>query len=399
MLDKVTLVIHALHSGGAERVLARLANHWAAAGVTVTVITLDAVASDVFPLHAAVRRIGLAAMQPSRSRGQAVCRNLARLRRLRQAIRRAGARRVISFTDKMNILTLLACLGMRREVVIAERSDPRHQRLSPGWERLRRWSYPRCRTLVVQTEAVAQWGRTLVGARPVVVIPNAAAPWPPGAEGGPATATDAPARAPSVGPAEPVAVPAGVQHPPLTAAPRHTVLAMGRLSREKGFDLLVRAFAQVTARHADWDLLIVGEGPERAALERLIAESGCRGRIALGGWTDAPHAALQHADLFVLPSRYEGFPNALLEALAGGLPAISFACDSGPREILRHEVDGLLVPPEDVAGLAAALDRLMADPDARQRFSRHAREALTRFSETDFFRRWDALLAEQLPAS
>jgi glycosyltransferase involved in cell wall biosynthesis len=96
--------------------------------------------------------------------------------------------------------------------------------------------------------------------------------------------------------------------------------------------------------------------------------------------------------LFVLPSRWEGFPNSLLEAMACGLPAVGFACDSGPTEIVRHEVDGLLVAPEDVSALAAAIDRLLHDPAQRHQMGLMAREVVQRFNEQEFFARWDEAL-------
>ncbi len=371
MSRQLTLVIHALHTGGAERVLARMANHWAAAGDEVTLITLDAVESDTLQLHPQVGRIGLDAMRPATSRWQGVLNNLGRLWQLRRAIRQAGARPVISFTDKMNVLTLLACRGLAVDVVIAERSQPAHQTLSPGWARLRRLTYPRCRALVVQTEAVAVACRALVGERPIYVIPN---------------------------PAVPLAQPT-----PEFPAPRATgtrcVLCLGRLSREKGFDLLIRAFAQVAVQHGQWTLQIVGDGEQRSTLEDLIGELGLRGRVQLPGWSEQPGGLLQQADLFVLPSRYEGFPNVLLEAMASGLPVISFACDSGPSEIIRHDLDGLLIPPQDITALAAALDRLMSDATARERLGRRAVEVVARFAETAFYERWEQVLADLGPSA
>lgn len=364
MSRQLTLVIHALHTGGAERVLARLANHWAAAGDEVTVITLDAVESDRLELHPRVGRIGLDAMCPARSRWQGLLNNLGRLWRLRRSIRRAGARCVISFSDKMNVLTLLACRGLSVDVVIAERSHPTHQSLGPGWERLRRLAYPRCRALVAQTQAVAAVCRPLVGTRPIYVIPN---------------------------PAVPPALPTSADPAPRAADVRR-VMGLGRLSYEKGFDLLIRAFARVAAQHGRWTLQIVGDGEQRPRLEELVEQLGLQARVQLPGWSEQPEVLLAQADLFVLPSRYEGFPNALLEAMASGLPVISFACASGPREIIRPDVDGLLVPAEDVEALAAALDRLMADAAQRERLARRAGEVVTRFAESAFYEAWDQAL-------
>jgi GalNAc-alpha-(1->4)-GalNAc-alpha-(1->3)-diNAcBac-PP-undecaprenol alpha-1,4-N-acetyl-D-galactosaminyltransferase len=363
MSHNIALVIHALRTGGAEKVLVRLAEYWAAQGHSVTLITLDDPANDEIVVTDAVRRVGLDALRPARSLWQGLMNNVIRLKRLRRAIRATAAPVVISFTDKMNVLTLLACVGLSVRVVIAERSDPVQQRMSRAWEFLRRRTYPRCHMLVVQTTAVATKLQRLVRRRPIEVIANA------------------------------VARPAFVR---VANAPPHVpacLIAAGRLSREKGFDLLIAAFAQIADQHRDWRLKILGEGPQHGELSSLIAQHRLENQILLAGRVDQPQRDFATADLFVLPSRYEGFPNALLEAMASGLPAVAFDCDSGPREIIRPGIDGLLVPAGDVAALAGALHRLMSDARERARLARQAVEVVTRFDETAFLGRWDDVLA------
>jgi GalNAc-alpha-(1->4)-GalNAc-alpha-(1->3)-diNAcBac-PP-undecaprenol alpha-1,4-N-acetyl-D-galactosaminyltransferase len=360
MPKRLTLVIHALNSGGAERVLAALANHWTMTGRQVTLITLDDPRTDQYPLHPAVSRVGLGLLGPSRSAWDAVRSNWRRVRRLRNAIRDSHPEVVVSFTDRMNVMTLLARRGAPWPVLIAERSNPRRQKMSRVWERLRRWTYPTCAAAVVQTEAVASTIRRLVGRRPVLIIPNAAAA-PEAA--GPCD------RSPALG--------------------RPYLVAMGRLSNQKGFDLLIEAFALIADQHPGLDLKIIGEGPSRGALEQQVSQHGLAARVHLLGWLDRPATVLRTGELFVLSSRWEGFPNALLEAMACGLPAVSFACDSGPAEIVRHEVDGVLVQPEDAAALAAAIDGLLRDPQRRRQMGEQSRQVVQRFGYDDFFARWD----------
>ena len=169
---------------------------------------------------------------------------------------------------------------------------------------------------------------------------------------------------------------------------------MGRLTRQKGFDVLLRAFARCHPQNLQWSLIILGEGEERGRLEALAVQLGIESAVRLPGYVPDASRLLRDGDLFVLSSRYEGFPNALLEAMACGLAVISTDCPSGPGEIVRHGVDGLLIPPEDVDALSIAMRQLIATPDDRKRLGSRAVEVVERFSLTSVMRSWDELLAK-----
>ncbi len=359
-MSHIVLVIHALHGGGAERVAATMANMWVQQGRQVTVITLGTVPSDVYEVRPEVHRIGLDWMRESRHLPQALWNNRQRMRALRQAIRQCQPDCVVSLTDQMNILTLLATRPLRLPVVVAEHSDPRCQNLGTVREWLRRRTYRRASAIVVLTESVAQHMRGLAGPAPVHVIPNG------------------------------IAAPEGAA-PLAQRAHEQLIVAMGRLSEEKGFDLLLEAFAQVARGHSPWRLEIAGAGRLREPLEQQIGRHHLADRARLVGWVE-PDRFLQRAAIFVLSSRYEGFPVALLEAMAQGLAVISFDCDSGPREILRHEQDGLLVPAGDVGQLAQAIDRVIGDQALRERLSAAAMKVAERFSPERFAADWDKVL-------
>jgi glycosyltransferase involved in cell wall biosynthesis len=158
---------------------------------------------------------------------------------------------------------------------------------------------------------------------------------------------------------------------PLSDAPvadpgAEVVVAAGRLNLQKGFDLLVPAFAAVARRHPGWRLRIYGSGPERARLQAQIDELGAGDQIALLGRSDRLVEAMAEASIFALSSRWEGFPMVLLEAIAIGLPVVSFDCPTGPRDIVGDGRGGVLVPAEDVDGFAAALDALIGDRARRE---------------------------------
>jgi glycosyltransferase involved in cell wall biosynthesis len=171
---------------------------------------------------------------------------------------------------------------------------------------------------------------------------------------------------------------------------KKTIVAMGRMRHQKGFDLLLKAFASCS--NPEWRLVIFGEGQERKGFELLIRELGLEGKVFMPGVVKDSMSLLKQADLFVMSSRFEGFPNALLEAMACGLPVISFDCPSGPGEIIRNGVDGLLVAPEDVNAMADAMKRLMADGEERKRLGTRAIEVLDRFGIEKVMKKWEELL-------
>lgn len=363
-MSRVSIVIHALNGGGSERKTAVLASQLATASRQVTLITLDSAATDAYPIDRAVRRIALDLMRESHNLLQAAWNTWQRVRYLRRAIRESQPDCVISVTEKMNILTLLACYWPAVDVVIHETTNIRRHRIGRIWSWLRRRLYPGCAALVVQTERARVHARLLVADRPVYVIAN------------------------------PVETPDRAFIKDFSKETDNPcIVGMGRLVPEKGFDVLIRAFAQVHAKHPQWKLRILGEGPEQTALEDLSRVLDLEQWTEFVGWVDRPAADLGKADLFVLSSRYEGMPLALLEAMACGLPVISCDCETGPAEIIRDGVDGRLVAPEDVIGLAEAMDDLMQNADARECLGAAARQAMKRFRVGRFLRQWEAVLA------
>lgn len=359
---RITLVIASLQAGGAERVLSILASHWAGQGRQVTLITLASVDEDFYPLHPEVVRRGLDFMGISSHIVAAIKNNFMRLKRLRKEISASQPDIVMSFVDKTNALTLAASVGLNVPVIASEHIDPRQHAIGAIWAGLRALLYPRAAAVVVLTEGVRSWAERIVGPQAVHVIPNPV-------------------------PTSPAAYPCWVDL--LRSGP--TIAAMGRLSPQKGFDLLLRAFKLCAKHYPEWSLIILGEGEERGRLEKLICELGIQSRVALPGCVSDPAKVLREVDLFVLASRYEGFPMALVEAMACKLAVISTDCPSGPREIIRDGVDGLLVPPNDIDALAAAMQHLMDHREERHRLGERAGEIVERFSIEKIIPLWDEL--------
>ncbi len=191
---------------------------------------------------------------------------------------------------------------------------------------------------------------------------------------------------------EAIATLAGAGGAPVPAPDAGPLVAgMGRLSREKGFDLLVRGMAQLRSPAR---LVLVGTGPEEGALRDLAGRLGVSGRVEFAGFLPNPYPVLARASVFVLPSRYEGFPNALVEAMSLGIPCVASRCPTGPDEIVTDGIDGLLVPVRDPRGLARAIDRLLDDALLRDRLGRAARERARAYDAAGIVRRFETLLDE-----
>jgi glycosyltransferase involved in cell wall biosynthesis len=172
------------------------------------------------------------------------------------------------------------------------------------------------------------------------------------------------------------------------------VVAAGRLGRQKGFDRLLRSWARVVGDHPGWQLKIFGSGLDMKPLRRQIRRLGIEDSAQMMGFTSNLHEEMSRASLYVMSSRKEGFPMVLLEAMAVGLPVVSFDCPTGPRDIIREGVDGHVVPEGDVDALAAAMGGLMGDPQRRKAYGRAAVEGARRYDIAAITRRWEELFEE-----
>ncbi|GIF24431.1 glycosyltransferase involved in cell wall biosynthesis [Actinoplanes tereljensis] len=173
-----------------------------------------------------------------------------------------------------------------------------------------------------------------------------------------------------------------------------TVVTLRRLSHDKGIDMLLEAWALVGPHYPDWRLKVFGSGPDEEALRRQAGELGLDDTQIFQGQTENIDAALSAASIYALPSREEGFPIAVMEAMAYGLPTVAFDCAPGIRELIHDEVSGgLVVTPGNVPGMAAALERLIKDKDLRVRLGEAGQQSVKKFSPDSIVDRWEALFA------
>ena len=363
---QLAFIIYSLQAGGAERVLSIMANHWSGKSQKVTVITLDDGSQPSFyDIDSRIQKVSLDVAAVSKNRFSGILNNFHRIYKLRSAIRAAQPDAIISFMTETNVLTLIATIGIRTPVVVTEHTDPWTGPVGDIWSKLRLGLYPRASRVVVLNERAREFFdkspdiRTMVMPNPVVV--------------------------------ETDEVTSDMDN---EVTSEHLIVAMGRLSREKCFDLLIHAYSRVATEYSDWNLVILGEGPEREALEALRDELGLGDRVILPGTVKHPHVVLKRADMFVSSSELEGFPMALCEALACGLPVIATEYHSAVRDIVEDGHNGIIVPPGASAPLAAAMIRLIDNPDERDRLAANGVEIGIRFSVDAVMEKWEQLLKE-----
>jgi GalNAc-alpha-(1->4)-GalNAc-alpha-(1->3)-diNAcBac-PP-undecaprenol alpha-1,4-N-acetyl-D-galactosaminyltransferase len=357
----LALLTTTLEGGGAARVMVHMANHWAAAGRQVTLLSFeDGTRPSFYPLDERVRVRYLSLNRHSPHIFASLANNWRRLVGIRKAVMAARPDAVISFIDTANVRTILALLGTRIPVIVSERVHPRFEHIGRLWNTLRALTYHLADGLVVQTEEIARYAARW-HVRNITVIPNPVSPMP--------VRGDAP------------------------ALPRPCLLAVGRLYPQKNYEQLLRAFANVSCA-PDWTLCIAGQGPLKEPLERLAAELGLGRSARLLGQVADVGGLLEQADAYVLCSNYEGFPNSLCEAMAAGLPCVSTDCPSGPADIIRHGENGLLTPVGDEAALADTLSRLMEDTTLRERLGTNAREVSQRFALGQVMALWEQVVAK-----
>ncbi len=358
-MNDIVLVIGDLGNGGTQRVFATLANFWAKQGRKVCVITQSGPETDFHRLEPEIQRFVFGNLADSNGVFTGMFSNIVRIFSLRRALRLANAEVAIAAVPPTAVLTVLAGIGLKTRIVVSERNDPARQSYGRYWDFLRRYLYPRAALVTANSLGALESLRAFVPADRLAHLPN------------------------------PV-VSAGNND---SGVPRRSVLLnVGRLQRQKGQDILIRAFAMIAAEFPEWRLAIAGRGKSEQSLRSLAKSCGIVERIDWLGESTEIWRHYAAASIFVLPSRHEGMPNALLEAMSAGLPAIVTRASPGPLELIEDEVNGLVVPVDDPAALANAMRTLISDAALRARQGKAARERIKGFDLDAVSERWAEVL-------
>lgn len=354
---KIALVISHLGCGGQERVMCLMANYWAKVGYEVVLMTLaHKKEKSAFPIDEQVQRVSA---QDIRSR---VPGKFGKVLSFRRMIMTVSPDIIISFGDDTNVITLFALAGTRVPIIISERTNP-VARKQPMMRSLFRFlTYRYANYLVNQTHDADWFFRNYMEQSKRTVIPN------------PVLEND-----------DRESQSIGIKLQP------NALIMIGRLIKSKGYDRLIDIFQRISAARPAWHLYIAGEGSERHKLEKLIKDKGLQERVALLGYVANPAEVLNQADIFVFTSQYEGFPNALCEAMAAGLPVISFDCPSGPADIIENNSNGILVANGDHEAFVTALIDMIDHPEKRVAIGKEAEKIKDSLSIETIAKQWESL--------
>lgn len=364
---KILFHINSLGKGGAERVVSVLSRYFAEDGYQVVIVTLWR-AGEEYELSKAVRRIDLGELAAGRPGG----RRLLALRRftdLRRVIRREQPGMVISFCVKANFRSAFAMLGMKTPLLVSVRNDPKTDYAPHAG--MTKWMERKACGCVFQTEEARQFFSPAFQKKSRVI-------WNPidekyllaGREGEGQKAENEKGHADE----------------------RNRVVTVGRISRQKNHMLLLRAFCRVRNQFPNMVLQIYGEEGEsgvKKELESYIADNKLKEQVLFMGQSSSLERELKDAALFVLPSDYEGMPNALMEAMVLGLPVIATDCPcGGVAALIEDGVSGLLVPVGDGNRLAEAMARLLGERELARSMAENAAKVAEKVSPLRIYKEW-----------
>lgn len=346
---KIAFIIGSMGGGGAERVISILANSYAEKGWKVDIIMLlhDCCC---YNLNNAINLKPICNENKSRIRQLPIW-----IRSIRNYVTENKPYIIVSFVARINIITILSCIGLDQCIIVSERNDPKLDGRSILVRIATHLLYPFADCVIFQT----QWARSCFSSRiqkQSKIIPN------------------------------PIHVTVDASQ-----TKKKKIVAVGRLAKQKNHVMLINAFKKVYERYPDYKLYIYGEGDLRETLTEQVQQLNLEESVFLPGKVSNVHEEIKDAEFFVLSSNYEGLSNALLEAMMMGLPCISTDC-AGSNEVIENEKNGLLVPVGDTNKLAKAMKRLIDDKNLAEKLGKNAKLSSKQYSAEKVIDKWEKVI-------
>ncbi len=354
---KISFFIGGLSGGGAERVTCNLASYLSRKGHEIVILTM----SDDTATYALDNNVLRVPLLKSSERKGLLYNSILRIKRLISHLRKDNVDAYVVMLPVTTIMLLRLSWLTKSKIIAAERVDPsiypsgKQKQLKSLAMKADGWVY--------QTDEESAWYGKSTGKAKVRIIPNAINP--------------------------------EFIREPYQRERKKTIVTAGRLTEQKNHKLLIQAFAQISPHFPDYQLVILGDGPLKEQLKSATEELGVKERVLLPGYTTNIGDKIKDASLFVLSSDFEGMPNALMEAMALGLPCVSTDCDGGGAKFLiKNEKDGLLVPKDDVDALSEAMRKMLSDKELAEHCGREAHKICERLAPEKIYGEWEQFIKE-----
>lgn len=354
---KIAFVIPSLKSGGAERVVSTLSNTLYKQFEVHIICLIQTV--PFYKIQKGVT-VHYCIEENNNSNGifSAIANNLKLVRKLNAIIKQNGIQILLGFTTSANVLSIISGKLCGIPVVISERNNPKNVRVPKMWKKLRDIFYPYANWIVVQTEDTRKFYHEKLNIKRQTVISNP-------------ISTDFT-----------VDIVSALKQ----SSKENIILNVGRLHPQKAQDVLIKAFSKTN--NNDWQLYLAGEGETRKDLEELISTLNLQKKVHLVGRIEEIQKLYERTKIFAFSSIYEGFPNALIEAMHFGLACISTNCPTGPSELIDDGENGYLINVNDTSALTERLNILMENEELRISFGQKAHKTVSKFNATNIAQEW-----------
>lgn len=350
-LKKIMFYINAIHLGGAERVVVNLANKFVENNYEVVLVT-SIYDSWEYPVDKRVKRLSLEKEDLKQS---LLIKNVSRVYKLRKICKNEKPDLLISFMAEPNFRALLATKGTKIKNLISVRNDPNKEYRNRSFRIAAKLLYPSAEGCVFQTNEAQNWFSSKIQSKSRVIMNQVDEQF----------------------------------YKTKRIGIGNNIISCGRLVKQKNYKLLIEAFSIIAADFLDENLLIFGEGCLKEELEELIQKKKLVSRIKLMGTSQNIPQVLSEAKIFVLSSDYEGMPNALLEAMAVGVPSISTECPcGGPKMIIKNRDNGILVKANNTEELANAMRELLENEDFLKKIGQNAKKETEKYTVENVFKDW-----------
>ncbi len=355
---KILFYINILGGGGAERVIANLSNKFAADKHEVLVVNTYR-SDNEYEISEGVKRFILEEVPKRKS--NRILKNVQRICKLREIIKKEKADLLISFMEEPNFRAIIASRGLKVKLIVSVRNTPVKEYPGIAGRLIAAVLMPMADGCVFQTQEAMDWFPEILQRKSKIIFNS---------------------------------VKDEFYH--LNRAPvPGRIVALGRLSKQKNYKMMIDSFEKISSEFPDATLEIYGVGELNNLIKNYIAELGLQEQVSLKGNTSKATGVHESSDIFVMSSDFEGMPNALMEAMAAGVPSISTDCPcGGPRMLLDSKKNGILVPVNDASAMAEALRALLSDSELKESIGREARKRAEEFRPDTIYQEWKQYIDE-----